>query len=122
MVLNPNENYREVEKPAKSFPKPSPIEPLDEPAEKRERRDEKEGKRRREVYEKYRNPQKETDTERIPVRVSCRLTTAGRKLSGRRGEKIETYMFVREGGGLQTRGWTGVTAQGCARRWEMGHG
>ncbi|XP_075899979.1 cotranscriptional regulator ARB2A homolog isoform X2 [Nelusetta ayraudi] len=68
MVLNPNENYREVEKPAKSFPKPSPTEPLDEPAEKRERRDEKEGKRRREVYEKYRNPQKETETERIPVR------------------------------------------------------
>lgn len=70
MVLNPNENYREVEKPAKSFPKPSPTEPLDEPAEKRERKDEKEGKRRREFYEKYRNPQKETETERIPIRVS----------------------------------------------------
>lgn len=90
MVLNPNENYREVEKPAMSFPKPSPTEPLDEPAEKRERRDEKEGKRRREVYEKYRNPQKETETERIPVRVSRGLTTAGRKLSGRCGEKIES--------------------------------
>lgn len=87
MVLNPNENYREVEKPAKSFPKPSPTEPLDEPAEKRERRDEREGQRRREVYEKYRNPQKETETERIPVRVSRRLTAAGRKRSERRGEK-----------------------------------
>lgn len=126
MVLNPNENYREVEKPAKSFPKPSLTEPLDEPAEKRERRDEKEGKRRREVYEKYRNPQKETETERIPVRVSRGLTAAGRKLSGRRGEKNRRLDVCWGGRGVglggQTRGWTGVTAQGRARRWETGHG
>lgn len=70
MVLNPNENYLDVEKPAKSFPLPSPTEPSDEPAEKRERKDEKEGKKKREFYEKYRNPQKETETERIPIRVS----------------------------------------------------
>lgn len=70
MVLNPNENYREVEKPAKSFSLPSPTDPLDEPAEKRERKDDKEGKKKREFYEKYRNPQKETETERIPIRVS----------------------------------------------------
>lgn len=70
MVLNPNENYWEVEKPAKSFPRPSPTEPLDEPAEKRECKDDKEGKKKREFYEKYRNPQKETETERIPIRVS----------------------------------------------------
>lgn len=122
MVLNPNENYREVEKPAKSFPKPSPTEPLDEPAEKRERRDEKEGKRRREVYEKYRNPQKETETERIPVRVSRGLTAAGRKLSGRHGMKNRRLDVCRGGDGGETRGWTGVTAQGRARRWETGHG
>lgn len=72
MVLNPNENYLEVEKPAKSSPLPSPTEPSDEPAEKRERKDDKEGKKKREFYEKYRNPQKETETERIPIRVSRR--------------------------------------------------
>ncbi|KAM8886413.1 cotranscriptional regulator ARB2A homolog isoform 3-T3 [Spinachia spinachia] len=68
MVLNPNENYLEVEKPAMFSPLPSPTEPPDEPAEKRERKDDKEGKKKREFYEKYRNPQKETETERIPVR------------------------------------------------------
>uniref|UniRef100_A0A665SXX2 Arb2 domain-containing protein n=1 Tax=Echeneis naucrates TaxID=173247 RepID=A0A665SXX2_ECHNA len=68
MVLNPNENYLEVEKLVKSSPLPSPAEPLDEPAEKRERKDDKEGKKKREFYEKYRNPQKETETERIPIR------------------------------------------------------
>lgn len=72
IVLNPNENYLEVEKPAKSTPIPSPTEPSDEPAEKRERKDDKEGKKKREFYEKYRNPQKETETERIPIRVSRR--------------------------------------------------
>lgn len=72
LVLNPNENYLEVEKPARSSPLPSPSEPSDEPAEKRERKDDKEGKKKREFYEKYRNPQKETETERIPVRVSRR--------------------------------------------------
>ncbi|XP_063753469.1 cotranscriptional regulator ARB2A homolog isoform X2 [Eleginops maclovinus] len=72
MVLNPNENYLEVEKSAMSSPLPSPTEPSDEPAEKRERKDDKEGKKKREFYEKYRNPQKETETERIPIRVTHR--------------------------------------------------
>ncbi|KAG7481308.1 hypothetical protein MATL_G00065300 [Megalops atlanticus] len=68
IVLNPNENYMEVEKP----PKPSPPQPSpdgsDEPAEKRERRDDKEPKKKRDFYEKYRNPQKEKETEQIPIR------------------------------------------------------
>nr|XP_020450297.1 protein FAM172A isoform X4 [Monopterus albus] len=68
MVLNPNENYKEVEKPAKSACPLSPTEPSDEPAEKRERKDDKEGKKKREFYEKYRNPQKETETEQTPIR------------------------------------------------------
>ncbi|XP_008417145.1 cotranscriptional regulator ARB2A homolog [Poecilia reticulata] len=68
MVLNPNENYLEVEKPAKDSPINSPAEPSEEPAEKRERKDEQESKKKREFYEKYRNPQKETETERIPIR------------------------------------------------------
>lgn len=86
MVLNPNENYREVEKAAKSFPLPSPTEPSDEPAEKRERKDDKEGKKKREFYEKYRNPQKETETERIPIRVSRGGMEGGEKeKEGRRG-------------------------------------
>ncbi|XP_056273894.1 cotranscriptional regulator FAM172A homolog isoform X2 [Pseudoliparis swirei] len=68
MVLNPNENYLELEKPAVFSPLPSPTEPSDEPAEKKERKEDKEGKKKREFYEKYRNPQKETETERIPVR------------------------------------------------------
>lgn len=85
MVLNPNENYREVEKPAKSFSLPSPTDPLDEPAEKRERKDDKEGKKKREFYEKYRNPQKETETERIPIRVS-RERDGGWSDGGRRQE------------------------------------
>uniref|UniRef100_A0A669BDW0 ARB2 cotranscriptional regulator A n=1 Tax=Oreochromis niloticus TaxID=8128 RepID=A0A669BDW0_ORENI len=67
MVLNPNENYLEVEKSTKS-PLPSPTETSDEPAEKRERKDDKEGKKKKEFYEKYRNPQRETETERIPIR------------------------------------------------------
>lgn len=70
IVLNPNENYLELEKAAKSTPLPSPTESSDEPAEKRERKDDKEGRKKREFYEKYRNPQKETETERIPIRVS----------------------------------------------------
>nr|XP_057927907.1 cotranscriptional regulator FAM172A homolog isoform X2 [Doryrhamphus excisus] len=72
MVLNPNENFLEVEKPYKSSTLPSQTEPLDEPAGKKERRDDKEGKKRREFYEKYRNPQKETETERIPIRMNHR--------------------------------------------------
>ncbi|KAF7200068.1 cotranscriptional regulator ARB2A homolog [Nothobranchius furzeri] len=68
VVLNPNLNYLEVEKAPKSSPSHPPAEVSDEPAEKRERKDEQEGKKKREFYEKYRNPQKETETERIPIR------------------------------------------------------
>ncbi|MBN3320369.1 F172A protein, partial [Atractosteus spatula] len=68
MVLNPNENYLEVEKPGAPA-QPSP-DSSDEPAEKRERKDERESRRRRDFYEKYRNPQKERETEQIPIR-SC---------------------------------------------------
>ncbi|XP_051923417.1 cotranscriptional regulator FAM172A homolog isoform X2 [Hippocampus zosterae] len=68
IILNPNENYLEVEKSSKSSTQPPTTEPSDEPAEKKERKDDKEGKKRREFYEKYRNPQKETETERIPIR------------------------------------------------------
>lgn len=68
MVLNPNENYLEIEKPDTSSPAGSPDEQLDEPAEKKERKDDKEGSKKKEFYEKYRNPQKEAETERIPIR------------------------------------------------------
>lgn len=74
MVLNPNENYLEVEKTSKST-RPPPTEVSDEPAEKRERKDDKERKRR-EFYEKYRNPQKEMETEQIPIRVCQKRTAA----------------------------------------------
>ncbi|XP_071260191.1 cotranscriptional regulator ARB2A homolog [Salvelinus alpinus] len=67
MVLNPNENHLEVERPAKPTPLPSP-EVSGEPAEKRERKDDREGKKKRDFYEKYRNPQKEGETEQIPIR------------------------------------------------------
>uniref|UniRef100_A0A8K9WW52 Arb2 domain-containing protein n=1 Tax=Oncorhynchus mykiss TaxID=8022 RepID=A0A8K9WW52_ONCMY len=67
MVLNPNENHLEVERPAKPTPLPSP-EASDEPAEKRERKDDRESKKKRDFYEKYRNPQKERETEQIPIR------------------------------------------------------
>uniref|UniRef100_A0AAZ3PL20 Arb2 domain-containing protein n=1 Tax=Oncorhynchus tshawytscha TaxID=74940 RepID=A0AAZ3PL20_ONCTS len=67
MVLNPNENHLEVERPAKPAPLPSP-EASDEPAEKRERKDDRESKKKRDFYEKYRNPQKESETEQIPIR------------------------------------------------------
>ncbi|KAJ8346238.1 hypothetical protein SKAU_G00304310 [Synaphobranchus kaupii] len=40
----------------------------DEPAEKRERKEEKETKKKRDFYEKYRNPQKEKETDLIPIR------------------------------------------------------
>ncbi|XP_047238446.1 cotranscriptional regulator FAM172A homolog isoform X2 [Girardinichthys multiradiatus] len=72
LVLNPNENYLEVEKSAKASPNDFSAEPSDEPAEKRERKDEQESKKKREFYEKYRNPQKETETERIPIRMNQR--------------------------------------------------
>ncbi|XP_029618005.1 cotranscriptional regulator ARB2A homolog isoform X2 [Salmo trutta] len=67
MVLNPNENHLEVERPAKPTALPSP-EASDEPAEKRERKDDRESKKKRDFYEKYRNPQKESETEQIPIR------------------------------------------------------
>ncbi|XP_070992248.1 cotranscriptional regulator ARB2A homolog isoform X3 [Oncorhynchus clarkii lewisi] len=67
MVLNPNENHLELERPAKPAPLPSP-EASDEPAEKRERKDDRESKKKRDFYEKYRNPQKESETEQIPIR------------------------------------------------------
>ncbi|XP_023994899.2 cotranscriptional regulator ARB2A homolog [Salvelinus sp. IW2-2015] len=67
MVLNPNENHLEVERPANPTPLPSP-EVSDEPAKKRERKDDREGKKKRDFYEKYRNPQKEGETEQIPIR------------------------------------------------------
>ncbi|XP_077571826.1 cotranscriptional regulator ARB2A homolog [Stigmatopora nigra] len=67
IVLNPNENHLEVEKSSKSSTS-STTEHLDEPVEKKERKDDKENKKRREFYEKYRNPQKEMETEWIPIR------------------------------------------------------
>lgn len=97
MVLNPNENYLDVEKPAKSFPRPSPTEPSDEPAEKRERKDQKEGKKKREFYEKYRNPQKETETERIPIRVSVAGMEDWRRREGEGRHEGSVWRAVAEG-------------------------
>lgn len=71
MVLNPNENFVEVEREGGASPSPSPPEASDEPAEKRERKDDKEGKKRRDFYEKYRNPQRERETEQIPIRENA---------------------------------------------------
>ncbi|XP_068941542.1 cotranscriptional regulator ARB2A [Petaurus breviceps papuanus] len=67
IILNPNENYIEVEK-AKSQVQLS-SDGSDEPAEKRERKDKtcKEAKKRRDFYEKYRNPQKEK--EMVPLYI-----------------------------------------------------
>ncbi|XP_018120162.1 cotranscriptional regulator FAM172A homolog isoform X2 [Xenopus laevis] len=69
IVLNPNENYIEVEKSKVQAEQPSP-DSSDEPAEKRERRERnpKETKKRRDFYEKYRNPQKEKDTLQVYIR------------------------------------------------------
>lgn len=71
IVLNPNENYLEVEKASEPSPLHSVTESSDEPVEKKERMDDKESKKKREFYEKYRNPQKETETERIPIRENA---------------------------------------------------
>ncbi|KAM6965618.1 cotranscriptional regulator ARB2A homolog [Aplochiton taeniatus] len=69
VVLNPNENHLELERPDGAPPSPSPPSPTDEPpAEKRERKDDKEGRKKRDFYEKYRNPQKERETDQIPIR------------------------------------------------------
>ncbi|KAG8130909.1 putative Protein FAM172A protein [Naja naja] len=69
IVLNPNENYIEVEK-TKAQQQPSP-DSSDEPAEKKERKDRipKDTKKRRDFYEKYRNPQKEKETMQIFIRL-----------------------------------------------------
>ncbi|XP_059729442.1 cotranscriptional regulator FAM172A isoform X3 [Haemorhous mexicanus] len=69
IVLNPNENYIEVEKTKAQIQLSSDI--SDEPAEKRERKDkiQKETKKRRDFYEKYRNPQKEKETMQIYIRL-----------------------------------------------------
>ncbi|XP_040584966.1 cotranscriptional regulator FAM172A isoform X2 [Mesocricetus auratus] len=68
IVLNPNENYIEVEKP--KMRKQSSADGTDEPAEKRERKDRvsKETKKRRDFYEKYRNPQKEKEMMQLFIR------------------------------------------------------
>ncbi|XP_052599653.1 cotranscriptional regulator FAM172A isoform X12 [Peromyscus californicus insignis] len=68
IVLNPNENYIEVEKP--KMHKQWSSDGTDEPAEKRERRDKvsKETKKRRDFYEKYRNPQKEKEMMQLFIR------------------------------------------------------
>lgn len=70
IVLNPNENYIEVEKTKAQVQQSS--DSSDEPAEKRERKDkiQKETKKRRDFYEKYRNPQKEKETVQLYIRVS----------------------------------------------------
>ncbi|KAI4900216.1 hypothetical protein NFI96_011925 [Prochilodus magdalenae] len=66
IVLNPNENFLEVEKVPDA--EQSAPDTSDEPAEKRERKEEREGKKKKDFYEKYRNPQREKETERIPIR------------------------------------------------------
>ncbi|XP_078421253.1 cotranscriptional regulator ARB2A homolog isoform X2 [Cetorhinus maximus] len=68
IVLNTNENYMEVEKSKKQVQ--SPANETDEPAEKKEKKDDsqKETNKRRDFYEKYRNPQKEKETKHIPIR------------------------------------------------------
>ncbi|KAL6033141.1 hypothetical protein STEG23_012728, partial [Scotinomys teguina] len=68
IVLNPNENYIEVEK---QKTKQSSSDGTDEPSEKRERRDKvsKETKKRRDFYEKYRNPQKEKEMVQLFIRI-----------------------------------------------------
>ncbi|XP_048667374.1 cotranscriptional regulator FAM172A isoform X13 [Marmota marmota marmota] len=68
IVLNPNENYIEVEKPKMHVQSSS--DSSDEPAEKRERKDKvcKETKKRRDFYEKYRNPQREKEMMQLYIR------------------------------------------------------
>uniref|UniRef100_A0A5F9DF70 ARB2 cotranscriptional regulator A n=1 Tax=Oryctolagus cuniculus TaxID=9986 RepID=A0A5F9DF70_RABIT len=69
IVLNPNENYIEVEKPKTHVQSSS--DSSDEPAEKRERKDKvsKETKKRRDFYEKYRNPQREKEMMQLYIRM-----------------------------------------------------
>lgn len=75
IVLNPNENYIEVEKP--KIHVQSSSDSSDEPAEKRERKDKvsKETKKRRDFYEKYRNPQREKEMMQLYIRVSNKIIT-----------------------------------------------
>ncbi|XP_023473783.1 cotranscriptional regulator ARB2A isoform X10 [Equus przewalskii] len=68
IVLNPNENCIEVEKPKTHVQSSS--DSSDEPVEKRERKDKvsKETKKRRDFYEKYRNPQREKEMMQLYIR------------------------------------------------------
>nr|XP_033774921.1 cotranscriptional regulator FAM172A isoform X3 [Geotrypetes seraphini] len=81
IVLNSNENYIEVEK-TKTEAQPSP-DSSDEPAEKRERKEKipKETKKRRDFYEKYRNPQKEKETVQVYIRMIQRETDIKNKVT-----------------------------------------
>ncbi|XP_072870699.1 cotranscriptional regulator ARB2A isoform X3 [Chlorocebus sabaeus] len=76
IVLNPNENYIEVEKP--KIHVQSSSDSSDEPAEKRERKDKvsKETKKRRDFYEKYRNPQREKEMMQLYIRDVQRHLTS----------------------------------------------
>ncbi|XP_012815245.1 cotranscriptional regulator FAM172A homolog isoform X3 [Xenopus tropicalis] len=82
IVLNPNENYIEVEKSKVPADQPSP-DSSDEPAEKRERRERnpKETKKRRDFYEKYRNPQKEKETLQVYIRMIQREADVKNKVA-----------------------------------------
>ncbi|XP_074426407.1 cotranscriptional regulator ARB2A isoform X3 [Larus michahellis] len=81
IVLNPNENYIEVEKTKAQVQLSS--DSSDEPAEKRERKDkiQKETKKRRDFYEKYRNPQKEKETMQVYIRMIQRETEVKNKVT-----------------------------------------
>ncbi|KAK1792179.1 hypothetical protein P4O66_012136, partial [Electrophorus voltai] len=82
VVLNPNDNFLEVEKAEEPGGGEAAPDGSDEPAEKRERKEERESKRRTDFYEKYRNPQKEKETDRIPIRVNLkRIQSAVRAMS-----------------------------------------
>ncbi|XP_073200580.1 cotranscriptional regulator ARB2A isoform X4 [Lepidochelys kempii] len=81
IVLNPNENYIEVEKTKAQVQLSS--DSSDEPAEKRERKDkiQKETKKRRDFYEKYRNPQKEKETLQLYIRMIQREADVKNKVT-----------------------------------------
>ncbi|XP_062473492.1 cotranscriptional regulator FAM172A isoform X2 [Pezoporus occidentalis] len=81
IVLNPNENYIEVEK--KNAQVHLSSDSSDEPAEKREKKDkiQKETKKRRDFYEKYRNPQKEKETMQMYIRMIQREAEVKNKVT-----------------------------------------
>ncbi|XP_060091677.1 cotranscriptional regulator FAM172A isoform X4 [Heteronotia binoei] len=81
IVLNPNENYIEVEKTKAQVQLSSDT--SDEPAEKRERKDkiQKDTKKRRDFYEKYRNPQKEKETMQLYIRMIQREAEVRNKVT-----------------------------------------